>query len=318
MELISVIVPVYKVEQYLNVCIGSIVNQTYRNLEIILVDDGSPDNCGLMCDIWAEKDYRIRVIHQKNGGAASARNTGLDLARGEYIGFVDSDDMIRPEMYELLWDALKNSRKKLAYGYMGWKPDGISEEETPKFRELDPQEAVNEILTGKVGTSVCCRLYHRSVWDGLRFPVGDINEDFPPLIPTTVAAGGTVLVLSRIYFYRKNPGSVTDSYWKSGCEFLLKNYRLMHDQIINNRLDCLTQFREFALRGLLSASIILEKHRPELADRARADRRQVLRIMGQNTLYVLSHRFLRTKDKLLYLMVVTRTLRPIYRLLGKL
>ena len=103
---ISVIVPVYKVEKYLDKCVESIVNQTYKNLEIILVDDGSPDNCPAMCDEWAEKDERIRVIHKENGGLADARNAGMDIATGDYIGFVDSDDWIEPNMYEVL---LKNA-----------------------------------------------------------------------------------------------------------------------------------------------------------------------------------------------------------------
>ena len=94
MDLISVIVPVYKVEKYLDKCVQSIVDQTYRNLEIILVDDGSPDNCPAMCDAWAEKDDRIRVIHKENGGLSDARNAGMAIATGEYIGFVDSDDWI--------------------------------------------------------------------------------------------------------------------------------------------------------------------------------------------------------------------------------
>ena len=90
--LISVIIPVYKVEKYLDRCLESIVNQTYKNLEIILVDDGSPDNCPAMCDAWIEKDERIRVIHKENSGVSSARNKGIDVATGDYIGFVDSDN----------------------------------------------------------------------------------------------------------------------------------------------------------------------------------------------------------------------------------
>ncbi|HCI64916.1 MAG TPA: glycosyl transferase, partial [Clostridiales bacterium] len=104
--LISVIVPVYRVEAFLPRCLDSIRGQTYKNLEIILVDDGSPDNCGKICDEYAEMDSRIRVIHKKNGGLSSARNAGLDVAVGDYIGFVDSDDWIAPEMYETLLGAI--------------------------------------------------------------------------------------------------------------------------------------------------------------------------------------------------------------------
>ena len=103
MKRISVIVPVYKVEEYLDRCVSSIVNQTYRDLEIILVDDGSPDQCSAMCDIWAQKDNRIRVIHKENGGVSSARNAGLRIAKGEWISFIDSDDWIHPQFFEILY-----------------------------------------------------------------------------------------------------------------------------------------------------------------------------------------------------------------------
>ena len=107
LPLISVIVPVYKVENYLDCCVQSIVNQTYSNLEIILIDDGSPDASGAMCDAWAEKDSRIRVIHQENAGGGAARNAGLDAARGERIAFVDSDDYIAPGCYQYLHTLLE-------------------------------------------------------------------------------------------------------------------------------------------------------------------------------------------------------------------
>ena len=107
MKKVSVIVPVYNVENYLEECVNSILNQTYENLEIILVDDGSTDNCPQICDDWAKKDKRIKVIHKANGGVSSARNVGLDNATGEYIGFVDSDDYIDITMYEKMLKLLK-------------------------------------------------------------------------------------------------------------------------------------------------------------------------------------------------------------------
>lgn len=112
--LISVIVPVYKVEKYLDRCVESIVAQSYKNIEIILVDDGSPDHCGQICDEWAKKDERIKVIHKPNGGAADARNVGIQKAGGEYITFVDSDDYIAPLMVEKLYDAILNASAKMS------------------------------------------------------------------------------------------------------------------------------------------------------------------------------------------------------------
>ena len=124
LPLISVIVPVYKVENYLDCCVQSIVNQTYSNLEIILIDDGSaigliahmdtaPDASGAMCDVWAEKDSRIRVIHQENAGGGAARNAGLDAARGERIAFVDSDDYIAPDCYQYLHTLLEEGYRRM-------------------------------------------------------------------------------------------------------------------------------------------------------------------------------------------------------------
>lgn len=111
--LISVIIPVYRVQACLERCVASVVGQTYRNLEIILVDDGSPDGCGAMCDVWAEKDRRIRVIHKENGGLSDARNAGLSVATGEYIGFVDSDDRLDPRFFEILLDRLEATKSDI-------------------------------------------------------------------------------------------------------------------------------------------------------------------------------------------------------------
>ena len=106
-DLISVVIPVYKVEKFLNECVQSVLSQTYENLQVILVDDGSPDRCGEMCDKWADKDHRIQVIHKKNGGLSDARNAGLAVAAGAYIAFVDSDDWIAPQMYEVMLKTIK-------------------------------------------------------------------------------------------------------------------------------------------------------------------------------------------------------------------
>ena len=140
-RVISVIVPVYNVEKYLDKCVDSIVNQTYKNLEIILVDDGSPDNCPKMCDAWVEKDSRIKVIHKENGGVSSARNAGLKASCGEYIGFVDSDDFIQPDMFEQLLGAydkesIELSACALFYNIESVRPDNdfvCSNEDTYKM-----------------------------------------------------------------------------------------------------------------------------------------------------------------------------------------
>lgn len=178
---ISVIVPVYKVEPYLDKCISSIVNQTYRNLEIILVDDGSPDNCPAMCDTWAEKDSRIRVIHKTNGGLSDARNAGMAIATGELMTFVDSDDWIAPDMYEHLYQRLAENNSDVATCgvQMVW------EDKTPSCtltREsscvLNQEEAMRAIIEESwLKQPVWYKLYKTELVRDILFPVGKYHED---------------------------------------------------------------------------------------------------------------------------------------------
>lgn len=174
--LISVIVPVYKVEDTLDRCVSSIVHQTYKNLQIILVDDGSPDNCPEMCDEWAKKDNRIKVIHQKNGGLSAARNAGLDICAGRYIAFVDSDDYVDSRFIELLYRSLRQNNAKLAF----CKVDSVrgtldaskfDSERTISLEECYENAAHWEFLVA------WDKLYDASLWKNVRYPAGRIHED---------------------------------------------------------------------------------------------------------------------------------------------
>lgn len=182
MDLISIIVPVYKVEPYLDRCVGSIVNQTYKNLEIILVDDGSPDNCPAMCDAWAETDARIRVIHKENGGLSDARNAGLAAATGAYIGFVDSDDWIDPPMYQCLYEAITATDSDIAScGARRVWLDGTPAQELCSVNRdcvLEQETSMEALITsnGLVQT-VWNKLYRTVVTAGVLFPHGLIHED---------------------------------------------------------------------------------------------------------------------------------------------
>ena len=182
--LISVIVPVYKVEKYLDRCINSIVNQTYRNLEIILVDDGSPDKCPLLCDEWQKKDERIRVIHKENGGLSSARNAGLDIATGELIGFVDSDDFILPEMYEYLYGLIIENDADLSIcESIDVNEDGIAnqselQEEDEVINILSGREALEELIMHSWHYVLAWnKLYRAYIFRNIRYYEGRINED---------------------------------------------------------------------------------------------------------------------------------------------
>ena len=154
-KLLSIIVPVYKAEKHLDRCVESILSQTYGNIELVLVDDGSPDACPAMCDSWAKRDWRVRVIHKKNNGASSARNAGLDMASGEYIGFVDADDFVEPDMYEtLMKNALENNADRSGCGYFNSsRPDEIS---------VDGKITVLSDKNSIIAYSACGK--HNNVW----------------------------------------------------------------------------------------------------------------------------------------------------------
>lgn len=179
---ISIIVPVYKVEKYLNRCVKSILNQTFTDFELILVDDGSPDRCPTMCDEWEKKDHRIKVIHKENGGLSSARNAGLDVACGNFIGFVDSDDWIEEDMYELLHRIIVKHNADIAMcGYFftdGFQNPPIVKENIVVFDNAKLMNFFFRITKGiKSNYSVCNRLYRRKLMKGVSFPDGVMNED---------------------------------------------------------------------------------------------------------------------------------------------
>lgn len=181
MDLISVIVPVYKVESFLDRCVKSIVGQSYEQLEIILVDDGSPDSCPAICDAWAEKDRRIKVIHKTNGGLSDARNAGMAVATGEFIGFIDSDDWIEPDFFEVLYRAiLENGAEaaECATTYVAEDGTVIRQRKAAPQPVLDRTEALRRlVMEDGVYQTVWNKLYRREILVGLLFEVGKYNED---------------------------------------------------------------------------------------------------------------------------------------------
>lgn len=208
--LISVIVPAYKVENYLNKCLQSITGQTYSNLEILLVDDGSPDLSGAIADAWAEKDPRIRVIHKENGGGGLARNVALDMATGELIAFVDSDDYIAPDMFQYLYELLSEGYDIAECGYLETRDDHAEFPQTqPNVTVYTPQEAMHEHIQDTVFRQLIWnKLYRREVIGDIRFPVGTkIDDEF---FTYRVLMNAQKLVLSDkvCYAYRQQSDSV--------------------------------------------------------------------------------------------------------------
>lgn len=211
--LISVIVPVYKVEDYLEECVDSIRNQTYDNLEIILVDDGSPDRSGEICDRLATQDSRIKVIHKENGGLSSARNAGLDVATGEYVSFIDSDDWIRLDMYQRLMDLMQQHHAQIAAGGL---QDDNGKHYNPEYpRKADVEifsrtDALREItINRKITNSACDKLWKKEIFDTIRFPVGEYFEDFKTSYKCIDQIHTVVYDPCPVYIYRMTENSIT-------------------------------------------------------------------------------------------------------------
>ena len=216
---ISVIVPVYNVERYLHRCVDSILAQTHTNFELILVDDGSPDNCGMICDEYATQDDRITVIHQENGGVSAARNTGLDWmfanSDSQWITFVDSDDCIRPQMLEHLYGTATTSGLPMIIS----NPQFFSQD--PELETVFSDKWDVTVMSGRelcktlhrdehlIYVCVMGKLYHRDLFRVFRFPVGKIHED-QNLVPRLIyTAGQAALIFNKYYCYLHNrPDSI--------------------------------------------------------------------------------------------------------------
>ncbi len=215
---ISVIVPVYKVEKYLYQCVESIICQTYKNLEIILVDDGSPDNCPEMCDEWASKDSRIKVIHKQNGGLSDARNAGIDVATGRYLFFIDSDDIIEKNCIKDLYDLLVRYDVDISiitkFVFEDGKPidiDGITAEEPIYGTSYE----MLKLMFKRFYCEAWGKLYKAELFDTLRYPKGMIYEDYY-LTPRLISkAKNAVFCNSKQYYYRLRENSIMAANTKS-------------------------------------------------------------------------------------------------------
>ena len=251
--LLSVIVPVYKVEPWLERCVESLRSQTYQNLEIILVDDGSPDRCGEICDRLAKEDHRIIVLHRKNGGLSAARNTGLNACRGEYIGFVDSDDFIHPEMYSRLYADIVSHGTMLAFcqplmfnGSRSCFPPITEKSECRPNHEL-----IRISLQENKWFSAWSKLYHRRLFDGIRFPEGRTNEDYPVTMRVFDRCNQIVVNYNQLYAYCKREGSITTSH--SGEQSF--DQVISAEEVYHYIKETHTDYSVFAARILLSACL---------------------------------------------------------------
>ena len=210
-NMISIIVPVYKTEKYLNRCIESIVNQSYKELEIILIDDGSPDNCPHICDQWAEKDQRIIVIHKENAGPSVARNVGLDIAKGEYFYFVDSDDYIEPDLCaRVLAYFDKNDVDIVTFDAHIVDEEGrlLGSSENVKDGVISCDEALLLLMQGKINNYAWNKMYKRQVFDDIRFPTGRFWEDVAIGYKLLLESKNIYCTSEKLYYYVQRGDSI--------------------------------------------------------------------------------------------------------------
>lgn len=296
--LISVIVPIYNVEKYLPACIDSILAQSYKNLEIILVDDGSPDNCGKICDEYAEKDSRIKVIHKENGGISSARNAALDIASGDYIGFVDGDDSIHEIMYEELYSAITKTGaeisvcgfRKHSQNESPWLNTNVPDADTI---ELSPQDALRETLKASVfGAYVFCKLYSRKLVADIIFePNFAICEDIPYTAEAIMRAHKVAYIPKQLYNYLQRPGSALHSgfdekfftYYLAHLKVIesAKKHALLHDELVN------IQSRTVLCCLMMAHDLRLEKKRPKKF--SRRIKQNIRKHISRESLALLNH-----------------------------
>lgn len=214
--LVSVIVPIYKVEQYLESCVESICKQTYTNLQILLVDDGSPDRSGEIADALAKKDSRICVIHKENGGLSDARNVGIDHANGEYITFVDSDDTIHPDMIGCLFATLQKENSDIACCRFieHYEDEHLSIRDVDLFpvQTLDSVQALKRLFIATSAQEVvaCCKLYRKELFStNIRFPKGKLHEDNFTTYRLFARASKISFLEQEMYFYLQRRQSIT-------------------------------------------------------------------------------------------------------------
>lgn len=224
-KIISIIIPVYNVERYLETCMESILKQTYKNIEIILVDDGSTDFSGKMCDHYAEIDKRVKVIHKENGGLSDARNKGILQASGEYIMFVDSDDMVSYDFVEYLLNLLKDNSADIAIcDPVHCHPDKKCYFEEETFRKVfEPEEAIVEMLYQKSFlVAAWGKLYKRECFNDISFPYGMLFEDSAIMYKVFDKTKKIVYGNAKLYGYMHREGSITTkSFSKKDCDILI-------------------------------------------------------------------------------------------------
>lgn len=293
-DLISVIVPVYNVEKYIRRCLDSIVNQTYSNLEIILIDDGSKDASGKICDEYAKKDNRITVIHKQNGGLSDARNYGIDKAKGNYISFVDSDDYLSNDYISYLYKLLKENTADISVcDYQLFKNEIKPKDVEIVEKVYSKMEMLEHMLYGGHNLiSAWCKLYDIKLFKKIRYPKGHIYEDVATTYLLYENSDKIVVSNEAKYYYFVREDSITN------LEFSKNNYEIIssNDKMINylskydNLEQALMRRKVFSRLSLLCKMV--------LSNYYGTDRNEITKYILENKKYILNNPNASKKDKI--------------------
>lgn len=319
-KLLSVVVPIYNVEPYLDRCMDSIINQTYRNLDIIMVDDGSPDKCPEKCDVWAKKDGRIRVVHKENGGLSDARNRGIRIAKGDYITFVDSDDFIDLNMYSIMMEALERTGAGVATCGRYIFSKGRKKEKHTVNEEtvLSAVKAIEELLRGGVIEEAAWdKIYKKELFDDIEFPVGEINEDMPIMPYLMEHAGKVVCTGKPLYYYCENPGSITRSSYNEKKRIIIKHIADVSAYLKPKYPELKSALQEFCGRYAFNYYILFVQD-PELKKLYAKDYHIYKKMVVDNAWQLLRSENVCRNAKLELICAIAGIYRPVWKIKHKL
>lgn len=292
--LISIIVPVYKTENYIKQCVDSIISQTYKNLEIILVDDGSPDSCPKICDDYAKQDSRVKVIHKSNGGLMSARQAGLKQATGDYVGFVDGDDWIEPDMYAHFADTVEKYKPDMALCEFLYSFSDKDEKSTqllskPFFTKAEMEKDIYSTMLFKdryysFGINPCCwsKLFKRELLENNLYtvtPKVKIGEDASFTYPCLLEANSLAYVDKFLYHYRVNQQSMTKSYDAELEETILIPYEILKAVFAKYPYDLSRQLNYYLLYSV--NGVIRNEANPQ-CKKSKKEKKQTLKKFTSN------------------------------------
>lgn len=315
-KLISVIVPVYNVEEYLDVCVQSIIQQTYQNLEIILVDDGSLDRSSEKCDEWSRKDTRILVIHKENGGLSAARNTGIEMAKGEYISFIDSDDFIEKDMLDTMLSAAQRFNAEIV---CCGRKRMISKDVKIPLHCLDAEkvynkeQAMKEVLLGRdIEEAAWDKLYKAELFLDIRYPEGEINEDIPVIGPLLSKCTKVVHVGKPFYNYRVNQNSITKSQYSEKKSVYLEHMQQVYLYFMTNYPQLRKEVEYFLARYAYAVLLDMEMDK-KIVKKFQKDYQEYKRILSKNYKTYFNDKTLTHKTRMQVRLILAGLYGPLIR-----